>query len=67
MAQWVRALALQAESLVCESQSRQTQVVKTGSDSLTAKRSALGVSVSVTGPRGDNYKRMPRVTVCVTR
>ena len=49
VAQWVRALASQAECLVFESQQRQTQVVKTGSDNSTAKRSAIGVSVK--GPR----------------
>ena len=48
-AQWVRTFTPQAEGWVFESQPRQTQVVKTGSDSSTAKRSALGVSV--TGPR----------------
>ena len=47
--QWVRALASQAEGWVFESQPRQTYVVKTGCDSSTAKRSAIGVSV--TGPR----------------
>ena len=46
---WVRAFAPQAEGWVIESQQRQTQVVKTGSDSSTAKRSALDVSVM--GPR----------------
>ena len=49
MAQWVRAFAPQAEGWVFESQPRQSYVVKTGSDSSTAKRSAIGVSV--TGPR----------------
>ena len=44
-----------------ESQPRHTEVVKTGSYSSTAKRSAIGVSV--TGPRSDHYKRMPRVKV----
>ena len=48
VAQWVRALAPQAKGWVLESK-RQTLVVKTGSDSSTAKRSAIGVSV--TGPR----------------
>ena len=48
MAQWVRALTLQSEGRGVESQPRQTQVVKTGSDSSTAKRSAIGVSI--TGP-----------------
>ena len=47
--QWVRAFALQAEGLVFESHMRQTLVVKTGSDSSTAKRLALGVAVM--GPR----------------
>ena len=65
MAQWVSAFAPQAEGLVFESQPRQTQVVKTGSDSSIVKRSALGVSV--TGPRRWNYKRMPRVTEGVAR
>ena len=32
VAQWVRALAPEAEGWVFESQPRQTQVVKTGSD-----------------------------------
>ena len=45
VAQFVRASAPQAEGWVFESQQRQTKVVKIG----TAKRSALGVSV--TGPR----------------
>ena len=49
VAQWVRVLALLSEGCVFESQPRQTLVVKTGSDSSTAKRSAIGVSV--TGPR----------------
>ena len=49
VAQWVRVFAPQAEGWVFESQQRQTQVVKTGSDSSTAKRSAIGMSV--TGPR----------------
>ena len=42
-----------------ESQPRQTKVLKTGSDSSTAKRSAIGVS--------DHYKQMSRVTVGVAR
>ena len=46
--QWVRAFASQAEGWVIQSQPRQTKVLKTGSDSSTAKRSAVGVSV--TGP-----------------
>ena len=49
VAQWVRVFAPKAEGWVFESQQRQTQVVKTGSDSSTAKRSAIGMSV--TGPR----------------
>ena len=49
VAQMVRALAPQAEGWVFESQTRHTKVVKTGSDSSIAKRSAIGVSV--TGPR----------------
>ena len=46
--QWVRAFAPQAEGLVFESQPSQTKVVETGSDSFTAKHSAIGASV--TGP-----------------
>ena len=58
VAQWVRAFAPQAESWVFESRLRQTvKVVKTVSDSSTAKRLAIGVSV--VGPR------MPHVTVGV--
>ena len=49
VAQWVRAFAPQAEGWVFEFQPRQTHVIKTGSDSSTAKRSSIGVSV--TGPR----------------
>ena len=49
MTQWVRALALQAEGWVFESEPRQTLVVKTDSDRSAAKRSAIGVSF--TGPR----------------
>ena len=45
VAKSVRALALQAEGWVFEYQPRQTYVVKTGSDSSSAKR------VSITGPR----------------
>ena len=52
MAQSVRAFVPQAaEYWVFESQTRQTLVVKTGSDSSTAKRSAIHVGVSVTGVR----------------
>ena len=49
VAQLVRAFASQAEGWVFESQTRQTLVIKTGSDSSIAKRSAI--CVSVTGPR----------------
>ena len=49
VAQWARAFASHADGWVFESQPRQTQVVKTGRESSTAKRSAVGVSV--TGPR----------------
>ena len=49
MVQWVRALALHAEEWMYEPQSRQTLVVKTGSDSSTTKRSEIGVSAM--GPR----------------
>ena len=49
VAQWVRVFAPQGEGWVFESQPRQIQVVKTGSDSSTAKQSITGVSV--TGPR----------------
>ena len=49
VAQGVRAFAPQAEGWEIEFQPRQTQVVKTGSGSFSAKRSVLGVSV--TGPR----------------
>ena len=48
VAQWVRGFPSQAEGWMFESQPRQTQVVKTGSDSSTAKRSAIGVNA--TGP-----------------
>ena len=47
-----------------ESQPRQTQFLKPGSDISTVKRSAKGVTW-VLGD--DHYKRMPRVTVGVTR
>ena len=46
VAQLVRTLATQAEGWVFESQPRQTEVVKTYSDSSTAKRSELGVSAT---------------------
>ena len=48
-AQWARAFTSKADVWVLESQPRQTYVEKTGSDSSTVKRSAIGVSV--TGPR----------------
>ena len=59
-AQWVRALAPKAEGWVFESQPQ--LVVKTGIDSLTAKRSAISVS-EMTIING----RMPRITVDVAR
>ena len=49
VAQWVSVFAPQASGWVFKSQPRQTLVVKTGSDSSTAKRSVIGASV--TGPR----------------
>ena len=49
VAQWVRAFAQLTEGWVFESQPRQTYIIKTGSDSSTAKRSALGLNVM--GPR----------------
>ena len=49
LAQSIRAFALHAEGMVFVSQPRQTYVVKTGSDSFTAKRLATGGSVR--GPR----------------
>ena len=49
MVQWVKAFALHAEVWVFEFQSRQTEVVKTGSTRSTANSSVVGVSV--TGPR----------------
>ena len=63
--QWVRAFASEVEGWVFEYQSRQTQVVKIGSDSSTAKRSAI--CVSDTGPGWPLYKRLPSVTVGVAR
>ena len=65
VAQSVRAFTPQAKGWVFECQPRQTKVVETGSGSPTAKRSAIGVSV--TGLGDDHYKRMPRVTVSVAR
>ena len=51
VARWVKAFAPQAEGREFESRPRQTLVVvKTGSDSSTAKRSALS-NESVMGPR----------------
>ena len=61
VAQRVRAFASRAEGLVFEFQPQETQVVKAGSDSSTAKRSAIGVLGD------DHYKGMPRVTVGVAR
>ena len=48
VAQWVRTFAQQAGGWLFESQLRQTYVVQTVSDRFTAKRSALGVSVTGT-------------------
>ena len=62
VAQWLRASVPQAEGWEFESKTRQTQVVKTGNDSTTAKRSVSGVSVW-----DDHYKRMPLITVGVAR
>ena len=56
------------ECLILNSLSPQTQtlVLKTGSDNSTAKRPAIGVSV--TGPRMTiHYKRISRVTIEVER
>lgn len=47
--QLVRAFALHAEDRILKFRSLQAQVVKTGSGSSTAKRSAVGVNV--TDPR----------------
>ena len=63
MAQSVRAFASNANGWEFESQPQQTQVVKEGSDSSTAKRSATGVSILVI--EDDNFKRMLGVTVGV--
>ena len=46
VAQSNSAFAPEAEGWVFESQSRQTEVVITGSDISTGKRSAIGVSVT---------------------
>ena len=51
------------EGWVFESQPQQTQVVKVGSDSSTANRSATVVSVMVL--EDDHFKRMLGVTVVV--
>ena len=59
VAQSVRVLVQQAVGWVFESQSRHTLVVKTGSDSSTAKQSAIDVSRV---PGDDHYKRMSLVT-----
>ena len=62
MAQWVRAFASKEEGCVFESQSTDlSRQFKTGSDSSTAKRSAIGVL------RDGHYERIPRVTVGVPR
>ena len=45
VAQWVRAIDSQTEGWVFESQPRQTEVIKIASDSSTAKRLAIGVSI----------------------
>ena len=50
---------------VFDSLPRQTLDVKTGSDSSTAMRSAIGVSITVL--EDDFYKGMPRVTVGMAR
>ena len=65
VAQWLRAFVSQAVDWVFESRPRQTLIVKIGCNNSTAKRSAI--EGNVTGPRKDHYKRMPRVTVDVTR
>ena len=49
VAQSVRAFPSHAECWLFQSKPRQTKDVKTGSDSSTAKRSDIGMSV--TGPR----------------
>ena len=49
LAQWVRAFVMQVKGWVFESHPRQTLDIKTYSDSSTAKRSAI--RMSVTGPR----------------
>ena len=61
--QWVRAFVPQAEWWVFHYHPRQTLVVKTGSDRSTAKRSAIGVSV--TGPRRWPLLKVERATVGV--
>ena len=61
VAQSVRAFTLQVEGWVFGSHLLQTKVVKTGSDSSTAKRLTTGVSVM--GPR----RLLPCVTVGVAR
>ena len=59
VAQWNRAFAPHVEGWVFEFQPRQT---RTGSDSSTAKRSAIGASV------GDHHdEQMPSITVGVAR
>ena len=56
MAQSARAFASQAEGLVFESQTRQTQGVKPGIDNSNVKRSATGESVT-----GDDYYKRSKV------
>ena len=65
VAQWIRAFAPKAEVWVFESQPRQTQLAKTGSDSSTAKRSALWCECHTSSEM--TYKRMPRVTEGMAR
>ena len=56
MAQSARAFASQAEGLVFESQTRQTQGAKPGIDNSNVKRSATGESVT-----GDDYYKRSTV------
>ena len=56
MAQSARAFASQAEGLVFESQTRQTQGAKPGIDNSNVKRSATGESVT-----GDDYYKRSKV------
>ena len=61
--QTARALVLHAEGWMFESQDRQPLVVKTGSNSSTARQQVRVSRVS----GDDHYIRMPRVTVGVAR